>query len=392
MSVVFMLCRRLPGFGMKNPPPPKGSIDDAEMIPEATAGWFSLVTFGWITPLLYLGYARPLEASDLYKLQADRSASYIADRILASFNARQTVADEYNSRLAKGEVKAGWRIIWWTLRCNRARREKRWREIDGKRKASLALAMNDSVKWFVSIGNSLKSNTWAQYTRMQFWSGGILKVIGDTAQITSPLVIKAIINFATDSYANHRIPGAAAKIPPIGKGIGLTFVLLVLQLITSICNHQCFYRTMATGVLLRAGLITAIYKRSLRLSARARLTLTNGKLVNHISTDVSRIDFCCGFFHMSWTAPIQLSICLVLLLLNLGPSALAGFAFFILATPAQTMVMKRLFALRRKSMQWTDKRARLLQELLGGMKIIKFFNWEAPFLKRIFGFRQMEMV
>jgi len=86
-----------------------------------------------------------------------------------------------------------------------------------------------------------------------------------------------------------------------------------------------------------------------------------------------------------------MSICLVLLLLQLGPSALAGFAFFILATPVQTFVMKRLFALRRKSMDWTDKRAKLLQELLGGMKIIKFFAWEIPFLERISDYRRREM-
>lgn len=123
------------------------------MIPEATAKWYSLVTFGWITPLLSLGFARPLEASDLYKLQEHRSAAYIADRISASFDARKKKADEYNASLAKGEVKPGWRIIWWTLRGNRAVREKQWREVTGKRKASLIFAMNDSVKWWVSIEN-----------------------------------------------------------------------------------------------------------------------------------------------------------------------------------------------------------------------------------------------
>ncbi|KIL64510.1 hypothetical protein M378DRAFT_163292 [Amanita muscaria Koide BX008] len=148
---------------------------------------------------------------------------------------------------------------------------------------------------------------------------------------------------------------------------------------------------MSTGVLLRGGLITAIYSRSLRLTSRARSTLTNGKLVNHISTDVSRIDFCAGFFHMAWAAPIQLMICLILLLINLGPSALAGFAFFFVASPPQMMVMKHLFALRRKSMDWTDKRAKLLQELLGGIKVIKFFAWEVPFLQKIFDYRRKEM-
>jgi ABC-type multidrug transport system fused ATPase/permease subunit len=69
-------------------------------------------------------------------------------------------------------------------------------------------------------------------------------------------------------------------------------------------------------------------------------------------------------------------VCLILLLLNLGVSASAGFALFILITPAMTKVMGQLRKLRQKSMVWTDKRAKLLQELLGGMRIIKFFAWE----------------
>lgn len=97
------------------------------------------------------------------------------------------------------------------------------------------------------------------------------------------------------------------SVPGIGTGVGLTFILLVMQLITSLCTHHFFYRSTSTGVLLRGGLITAIYDRSLKLTSRARSTLTNGKLVNHISTDVSRIDFCCGFFHMvSFVPPILL--------------------------------------------------------------------------------------
>lgn len=86
-----------------------------------------------------------------------------------------------------------------------------------------------------------------------------------------------------------------------------------------------------------------------------------------------------------------MAICLVLLIINLGPSALAGFAFFVLATPLQTIAMKQLMKLRQKIMIWTDKRAKLLQELLGGIKIIKFFNWEVPFLRKIVGYRQNEM-
>lgn len=103
-----------------------------------------------------------------------------------------------------------------------------------------------------------------------------------------------IIIFAGESYYGHKL---GLPVPSIGKGIGLTFGLLVMQVIGSLCTQHTLYRSASTGVLLRGGLITAIYDRSLKLSTGARSTLTNGKLVNHISTDVSRIDFCAGFFH-----------------------------------------------------------------------------------------------
>ncbi|KAI0072747.1 P-loop containing nucleoside triphosphate hydrolase protein [Panus rudis PR-1116 ss-1] len=355
----------------KNPPPPKASLDDAEIIPEVTAGWFSILTFGWVTYILSLGYARPLEASDLYKLQDSRSAKLIGDKIAKSFEARVKKAAEYNERLANGKISPGWRVVWWTLRGNRTEREKNWREKDGRKRPSLVMAMNDSIKYW-------------------FWSSFIMKLISDIATVLSPLIVKAIINFATQSYGAHRA-GQYDKIPSIGVGVGLSIGLFVLQIVASLLNHHWFYRSSTTGVLLRGGLITAIYDRSLKLTTRARTTLTNGKLVNHISTDVSRIDFCCGFFHMALTAPIQMVICLILLIVNLGPSALAGFGFFVLCTPIQTQVMKRLMGLRQKSMVWTDKRAKLLQELLGGMKIIKFFAWEIPYLKRIHEYRTQEL-
>ncbi|KAI0360140.1 P-loop containing nucleoside triphosphate hydrolase protein [Trametes cingulata] len=358
-------------FTPKEVPPPKDSLDDADLIPEVAAGWWSILTFGWITSLMALGYARPLEASDLYKLQDHRAAAVVAEKITKSFEARQAAAAEYNARLERGEISPGLKGIWWSIRGNQAEREKQWREKDGKKRASLTLALNDSVKWW-------------------FWTGGLMKLVADCAQVTSPLLVKAIINFATESYSAHRA-GQYDNVPPIGKGIGLAIALFALQILSSLCTHHFFYRAASTGVLLRGGLITAIYDRSLKLSSRARATLTNGKLVNHISTDVSRIDFCCSFLQLSITGPVQMIICLVILLVNLGPSALAGYAFFILATPIQTMVMKHFIKLRHKSMTWTDKRAKLLQELLGGMKIIKYFAWEMPYLKRIEELRGKEM-
>lgn len=121
--------------------------------------------------LLGLGYARPLEATDLWKLQPDRGAAHIGKLITESFDRRHKAANEYNERLANGEIGPGLKGVWWSLTGNRAEKERDWRENTGKRKANLALALNDSVKWW-------------------FWSAGLLKLVGDTAQVTSPLVMK----------------------------------------------------------------------------------------------------------------------------------------------------------------------------------------------------------
>lgn len=114
-----------------------------------------MITFTWITSILSLGYARPLEPTDLWKLQDNRSAAVISEKILTSFEKRVKATDEYNTRLANGEISPGWRSLWWSLKGNRVEREKTWREKAGRKKPSLALALNDSVFWwFWSAGVS----------------------------------------------------------------------------------------------------------------------------------------------------------------------------------------------------------------------------------------------
>ena len=85
---------------------------------------------------------------------------------------------------------------------------------------------------------------------------------------------------------------------------------------------------------------------------------------------------------LAWTAPIQVMVCLIILLVQLGPSALAGFALFILMVPFQERLMAIQFKLRKRCNKWTDQRARIILEVLGAMRVVKYFSYELPFLKR----------
>lgn len=50
---------------------------------------------------------------------------------------------------------------------------------------------------------------------------------------------------------------------------------------------------------------------------------------------------------------------------QLGPSALAGFSLFVVLAPLQERIMEQQFQVRKKSMKYTDQRAKTLLEVLG---------------------------
>ena len=37
---------------------------------------------------------------------------------------------------------------------------------------------------------------------------------------------------------------------------------------------------------------------------------------------------------------------------------------------------------RKQANKWTDQRAKILLEVLGAMRVVKYFSYEVPFLKR----------
>ncbi|KAJ7758845.1 ABC transporter type 1, transmembrane domain-containing protein [Mycena maculata] len=207
-----------------------------------------------------------------------------------------------------------------------------------------------------------------------FWIGGVFKV---TAQLVGPILVKTIINFAK---AHATAKEAGEEPPSIGPGIAMTIGLFFVVILASIFQHQFFWRSMTTGVLAHAALTASIYQHGVRLSGKAHTTLSNLDILNHILTDVSRIDNCAQWFHAAWTAPIQVTVCLIILLTQLGPSTLAGFSLFVVIIP----ILERIMAGKHKTRG-------VLLEVLGSMRVVKYFCYEVPFLKRIFDIRDNEL-
>src|SRR5438046_2828686 len=110
-----------------------------------------------------------------------------------------------------------------------------------------------------------------------------------------------------------------------------------------------------------------------------------------MSTDASRIDFAAGYCHIGWVAGIQVSIILAILIINIGPSALAGFGPLVLSAPIIGKIVQKLAIKRLKSTKFTDARVRLTQEILNSMRVIKYYTWEKSFLAKVIDLRESEL-
>lgn len=138
-------------------PPPRASLDDAPVIPLASANVFSILTFQWMQPMLSLGQKRPLEATDLWKMDGSREVAHLADQLIEHFERRLVEAEEWNKKIKSGEIKPNFyqKHVSWPMLTKLGIQRK-----DGQYQAGLFMALNDVFGY-------------------QFWTAGFIKVAAD---------------------------------------------------------------------------------------------------------------------------------------------------------------------------------------------------------------------
>ncbi|KAF9413974.1 hypothetical protein BGZ94_000549 [Podila epigama] len=331
--------------------------------PEKTAPLLSRLTFSWVQPLMSLGSKRPLEREDIWQMTEQRSAATVSSLF----------REQWAKELAKG--KASEAAILAESIAGASTKE-------GHPDKKLKKAKHQKVyepKLWRAINNTF---LW------QFWSAAVLKVFADILQVFQPLVTKAILEFVQDSVS---APSRNVDPPPLWHGILMAIGLYLMGVISTIAQHQFWQRSTGVGVGTRTALITTIYRKGLVLSAKAKQDFSTGKITNLMSTDTTRLDFLAGYFHILWTAPLMVLLILVLLIVNMGPTALVGFVFLVMFGPIQARIVQALSVIRRKSTLITDARVKLTQEVLQGMRVIKFYGWEEAFLNKLEELRSKEL-
>ncbi|EGF79410.1 hypothetical protein BATDEDRAFT_25737 [Batrachochytrium dendrobatidis JAM81] len=312
---------------------------------EESASIFSIIYFSWVSPLIRLSSRMFLEHKDIWALNPIDCSSSIIDRY---------------SRI-------------------RTR--------------------------FKSLGFKLMLLTWQRFAMTTLFC-----LIGAILALAPPFFINRIVDFI--EHPNDS---------PLYMGFVFALGLFGCSMLKSWCNNQYFNNGRRAGMHLRSVLISEIYKKSLR---RCVSTTHNkgeddqsndkngkdpksagkdtkassedsesslGKIVTLMSVDTRRIREIIAYIPWVFTTPLQIIACVVALFGVLGYSAIAGVAVMVITMPIVSVVSKFQYKVGDMYMAKMDARVGVVNEMLQGIRVIKYFGWESEFFNKVNKARQGEL-
>uniref|UniRef100_W5MJY3 ABC-type glutathione-S-conjugate transporter n=1 Tax=Lepisosteus oculatus TaxID=7918 RepID=W5MJY3_LEPOC len=332
------------------PPYTRRPVKVPNPCPVQDASFLSKILFWWFSGLVVKGYRKPLKAEDLWSLrEEDRS-----DRIISDLERE------------------------WTAQCTKLQQqEKSLSALPGSKLTEQAQLLR-KLHREQSSGFSLL-RTLARSFGPYFLTGTLCLIVHDAFMFSIPQVLSFLLGFMRDKDA------------PLWKGYFYAALMFLLSCLQSLFNHQYMYSCFTVGMRVKTAVMGLVYRKSLVINSAARRTCTVGEIVNLVSADTQKLMDFVVYFNAVWLAPIEIGLCLFFLWQHLGPSALAGIATVILIFPLNGFIAKQRSKLQEVQMKHMDGRIKLMNEILNGIKIIKFYAWEKAFLERVLGYRQKEL-
>uniref|UniRef100_A0A3Q3DPZ5 ABC transmembrane type-1 domain-containing protein n=1 Tax=Hippocampus comes TaxID=109280 RepID=A0A3Q3DPZ5_HIPCM len=199
-----------------------------------------------------------------------------------------------------------------------------------------------------------------------FLTGTLCLLLHDAFMFAVPQVLSLLLGFMRDEDA------------AMWKGFLFAGLLFFLSCLQSLLNHQYMYRCFTLGMRLKSALMALVYRKCLVMSSAARRQCTVGEVINLISVDTQKMMDFVVYVNSVWVAPIEIALCFYFLSNLLGLSALAGIGAVILIFPLNGFIAKL-----RMQLDFMDGRIKLMNEIVSGVKILKFYAWEDAFLRRV---------
>ncbi|XP_071386567.1 ATP-binding cassette sub-family C member 2 [Centroberyx affinis] len=355
--------------------------------PEAGAAFLSRITFNWLNSMMVKGYKRPLVQEDLWDLKEADSTAYINKHFQRTMQSELCAARaRFQNKLkkkttgGKNRVSAQEEAFQSSLSNSLGKgvsqdvlmMEEKGKKEDKKKEKKNKEEENYPKSWLIpTIYKTFKG---------VLIESAFFKLLTDLLAFAGPQLLKMMISFTQD-MSIHTWTGYVYAV-----------LLLLVAILQSLFLQQYFQRCFVLGMKVRTAIMAAVYKKALVVSNDTRKESTVGETVNLMSADAQRFNDVTNFIHLLWSCPLQIVLCIVFLWLELGPSVLAGLAVMVLMVPINGLLATKARKIQVENMKFKDKRLKIMNEILNGIKILKLYAWEPSFQAQVEGIREEELI
>ncbi|XP_050807528.1 ATP-binding cassette sub-family C member 10 isoform X2 [Gopherus flavomarginatus] len=324
-------------------------------VAEDGESWLSRFSYAWMNPLMKRGYQWMLnQPQDVYLLPRRLQAARVHDHFYSCWQEKAALSQEEEDTMSSTSP-----IVT---------------KSDGSGDASSSSGSPCDAQKAVQLLAVLHAAFGLRY-----YSLGLLRLAGSLLGFSGPLLLNLLVSF----MESHQ--------EPLSHGVLYALGLFAGSFLGAVLRNQFSYEVNKVMLTVRAAVISAIYRKALRVSGSSLTGFTMGEIVNFMSTDTDRLVNFCISFHEVWSLPFQFAITLYLLYQQVGVAFLGGLALALMLVPVNKVIANRIMENNKEMLKHKDTRVKLMTEFLCGMRVIKFYTWEQHFGARINACRAKEL-
>lgn len=224
--------------------------------------------------------------------------------------------------------------------------------------------------------------------RRAFYVTGVLLFMEYALMLAKPVVLRYLLSWLKGNVATEAEVGSKRH---WGYGFGIALGLAGSDFMQTMIHHRVFFLTIRAGWRLRTSVQGLLYKKILRLDSQWQTSASTGQIVSTLANDTQRYEECAPSLHFVWVAPLMAlaGFGLLVMYVGIGP-ACVGCVVTVGIIPLQVWCGRQVGDARRVTAGRTDKRVKLMSEVLSGIQTVKAFVWEAPFRASISAARVSE--
>ncbi|KDO34831.1 hypothetical protein SPRG_22062 [Saprolegnia parasitica CBS 223.65] len=206
---------------------------------------------------------------------------------------------------------------------------------------------------------------------------GLWSACNKLLSLANPFLIKEFLE-----WAEHPTPS---------RGYVLAGAICGQSVLSALSGSQYGLAWTRFDIRLRAGLMAAIYGRTLELSASEKAAHGIGRLTNYVSVDLGRLVGMPGSVFDMVLIPMEIAIALYLLGREVSYAFVAGLVVLGVMLPIQAWLGSTLQRVTRAMLSFRDDRVEWSSMLLQGVRVLKLLAWTDVYLDKMQAARSLEM-